>query len=284
MIIDLSLPIRNNTHEPDSPKISYISHRQGAVNLINSAVSITLKNNLLQGLILKFLTFFAPTGLGKALKIRSPFITPDDFQDGLGLANEDMALDTHAGTHIDAPWHFGPELSGIKSRTADKIPLDWCYADGVVLDFRNKKPGEEISEKDIDNALDAIQYDLKPYDIALIMTGADKHFDQDDYFYAHPGMSAKATACLIERGVKIIGIDAWGFDRPAMTMLRDFLNTRDRSRIFPAHFVGRKLEYCHIEKLANLDKIPRPHGFKIACFPVKIENASAAWCRVVAII
>jgi kynurenine formamidase len=38
-----------------------------------------------------------------------------------------------------------------------------------------------------------------------------------------------------------------------------------------------------MEKLANLDKLP-PYGFKVACFPVKIEAASAGWTRAVAIL
>lgn len=39
-----------------------------------------------------------------------------------------------------------------------------------------------------------------------------------------------------------------------------------------------------MEKLANLDKIPVSCGFKVACFPVKIEAASAGWVRPVAIV
>jgi len=39
-----------------------------------------------------------------------------------------------------------------------------------------------------------------------------------------------------------------------------------------------------MEKMTNLDFIGRPHGFTICCFPVKIKNAGAGWCRPVAII
>ena len=37
-----------------------------------------------------------------------------------------------------------------------------------------------------------------------------------------------------------------------------------------------------MEKLHNLTALP-PFGFKVACFPVKIEGASAGWTRAVAI-
>jgi kynurenine formamidase len=36
--------------------------------------------------------------------------------------------------------------------------------------------------------------------------------------------------------------------------------------------------------LANLDQLPRPFGFKVACFPVKLTGGSAGWSRVVAIL
>ena len=49
------------------------------------------------------------------------------------------------------------------------------------------------------------------------------------------------------------------------------------------HFAGIEKGYCHIEKLANLDKLPAK-GFTFICFPIKIKGASAGWIRAVAII
>jgi kynurenine formamidase len=57
-----------------------------------------------------------------------------------------------------------------------------------------------------------------------------------------------------------------------------------RVQFWEAHLVGRKKEYCQIEKLCNLDQIPKPFGFKVSAFPVNIANGSAGWSRVVAII
>ena len=39
-----------------------------------------------------------------------------------------------------------------------------------------------------------------------------------------------------------------------------------------------------MEQLSNLDKIPKPFGFKVACFPISIARASGGWVRPVAII
>jgi len=67
-------------------------------------------------------------------------------------------------------------------------------------------------------------------------------------------------------------------------MIADFKKTGDGRFIWPAHFAGITSEYCQIEKLANLELIPRPHGFFVSCLPVKIKGASAGWCRAVALV
>ncbi len=47
---------------------------------------------------------------------------------------------------------------------------------------------------------------------------------------------------------------------------------------------GRNCGYLQIEKLANLDALPKPFGFKVAVFPVKFAGGSAGWTRAVAIL
>jgi kynurenine formamidase len=59
--------------------------------------------------------------------------------------------------------------------------------------------------------------------------------------------------------------------------------TGDAGLIWEGHRAGREIGYCHLEKLANLDRLP-PDGFMVACFPVKVHRGSAGWTRAVAII
>ncbi len=65
------------------------------------------------------------------------------------------------------------------------------------------------------------------------------------------------------------------------TGIADYKETGDKSLIWEAHLAGIEKEYCHLEKLTNLDQLP-PSGFKVACFPIKIKKASAGFVRVVA--
>ena len=208
----------------------------------------------------------------------------DDLPQGLGWAVDTLTLSTHAGTHVDAPWHYSPVSEGKKARTIDEMPLEWFYGDGVVLDMRHKPKGSAVSVDDLKAALKGIGYTLKPGDIVLIQTGTDKYWGMLEYMEAGCGMTGESTLWLIGQGIRVMGTDAWGWDRPFWAIREEFQKTGDKSIIWGGHYAGIEKEYCHIEKLANLDKLPRPFGFKIACFPIKIVGGSGGWSRVVAIL
>ena len=133
-----------------------------------------------------------------------------DLPQGLGWANDTVTMIAHAGTHVDAPWHYFPTTEGRKARTIDEMPLEWFYGDGVVLDMRHKPNGYGVAIDDLRAAVSRIQYTLKPWDIVMIQTGADKLWGTAEYFEAGCGMTKASTLWLIERGIRVKGIDAWG--------------------------------------------------------------------------
>src|SRR5207247_5842089 len=130
--------------------------------------------------------------------------------------------------------------------------LEWCFAPGVVLDMRHKAAGDFIAVDDLESALKRINYTLRPLDIVLLHTGADKRLGSPDYF-AQPGLGREGVLWLVERGVKVIGIDAYTLDRPFADMVADYRRTGDGRYIWPPHFAEIARQYCQIEKLANLD-------------------------------
>jgi len=247
-IIDLSVPLENySVSQP--PSIQYFDHKDGA-RFLGSRIGVN----------------------------------PVHFPEEIAVAFEIVTASTHAGTHLDAPYHFGPMSEGRQALTIDQVPLEWCYGPGVLLDLTHRKAGESISAQDVRETLERINYRLAPFDIVLIRTDADKYFYDPDYTDKHPGVSAEATIWILDQGVKVIGTDGFGFDRPYSAMGNDFKAGKKSGVLWPSHFVGREREYCHIEKLANLHKIPVPFGFKVAVFPIKITRASSGWCRAVAIL
>jgi kynurenine formamidase len=253
-LVDLSLPIESGLpSDPPMmiPKIDYVDHAKG----------------------------------GEQMKDFFPGMTREHLPDGLGWALELLTLTTHSGTHLDAPYHYHPTMDrGKPSLTIDEIPLEWCFSDGVVLDFRHKADGQRITVRDLEQELKRIKYEIKPLDIILIQTGADAAWGTPQYLVKGAGMERESTLYLTERGVKVVGIDAWSWDRPLPFLAKEFKETSNPKVIWEAHFSGIEIGYCHMEKLANLPAIGRPHGFMICCFPIKIKRASAGWVRPVAIV
>jgi kynurenine formamidase len=91
-----------------------------------------------------------------------------------------------------------------------------------------------------------------------------------------------ATLYLTERGVRVVGTDAWSWDAPFSHTARKWAETRDPAIIWEGHKAGREIPYWQMEKLHGLAALPA-HGFEVSCFPVKIRGASAGWTRAVAI-
>ncbi len=192
-------------------------------------------------------------------------------------------MGVHATTHVDAPWHYSPAVNGQKAKTVDEIPLDWCYGNGVVLDMTHKADFDPITVADIRKSLAQIDVTLQPGHIVLIRTGRDRHNGTPDFHKKGTGMSKEATSWLIDQGIKMMGIDQWGWDLPLPYMISQAKQTGNRELFWEAHLVGREREYCHMEQLVNLAALP-PSGFKVCVFPLKIVGASAAPARVVAIL
>ncbi|MEU3711097.1 cyclase family protein [Streptomyces catenulae] len=209
-------------------------------------------------------------------------LAPEDFPDGMAISNETVTLTTHTGTHMDAPLHYGPVSGGEPAWSIDQVPLEWCQGPGVRLDVRDVPPGEGITTGRVTAALERIGHTLAPGDIVLLWTGADRLWGSADYLRAYPGLTGDATAHLVESGVRVIGIDAWGLDRPMHRMIEDYRRTGDNGHLWPAHLYGRTAPYLQLEKLTRLDDLPAATGFTVTCFPVAVAGAGAGWTRVVA--
>ncbi len=250
-IIDLTKPIKYNDGDPwfMKVKIKHKAHKKAK-------------------LLIRYL------GLPKKLFPKGFVGWADDMIQKLGV---------HSTTHLDAPWHYGPTCEGKPAKTIDQIPLEWCYGDGVVIDMKHKKDFDVITRDDVVSFLEQENIVLKKGMIVLIKTGRDKLMGTKEFFSTGTGMSRAATEYLIDKGIKVMGIDAWGWDLPLPYLIKKAKETGDENLFWEAHLIGTEKEYLHMEQLTNLDALPHI-GFKVACFPLKIVGGSAAPARVVAII
>jgi kynurenine formamidase len=209
-------------------------------------------------------------------------VPPQLLRNNEGWAVEEFTrLATHSVTHVDAPWHYNSVIQGKPAARIDELPLEWFFAPGVVLDMTAKADGERINAADVEAALAAIGHGLQPLDIVLIRTGRDIHYGQPDYVLRGPAVAPEATRWLFDRGVRVMGIDAWGWDGPLVHQARAALARQQPGIFWAAHQCD--LPYAQVERLVNLAALP-PSGFTVACFPLKIQGGSAGPARVVAIL
>ncbi len=195
-----------------------------------------------------------------------------------------MTLRTHSETHLDAPYHHHSTMSGgQRSITIDKVPLDWCFQPGVKLDFRHLADGQVVSAAEVEAELARIGDSLSPLEIVLVNTRTGSRYGHSDYIHTGIGMGREATLHLLQRGMRLTGIDAWGWDAPFSHMARRFAETNDPSIIWEGYRASMEIGYCHLEKLSNLEQLP-DRGFQVCCFPVKVKGGSAGWTPAVAIL
>ena len=198
-VIDISVPLQNDVAaDPPGhgPKIEYIDHQQSLPQI---------------------LPFF-------------PGLKKEDLPDGQGWAVERIQLSTHNGTHLDAPWHYHPTMNeGERSWTIDQIPLDWCFQPGVKLDFRHFADGYVATAADVEAELKRIGHALQPLEIVVVNTSAGVKYGQPDYVASGCGMGAEATLYLLERGVRVTGIDGWSWDAPFVHTAKRYIATHDAS-------------------------------------------------------
>lgn len=251
--IDLSQPLENNPYaDPPGfgPEIVYQTHQDTADCMIS---------------------FF-------------PGLTKSELPGGQGWAIEQIRLNTHNGTHMDAPYHYHSTMDGGKRAiTIDEVPLDWCFRPGVKLDFRHFTDGYVATRDDVIEELDRIGHTLQPFDIVVVNTRAGSRYGHEDYVSSGCGMGRDATLFLVEHGVRVTGTDGWSWDAPFVHTKNSYAATGDASLVWEGHRVGMDVGYCHMEKMHNLEALTS-RGFMVACFPVKVRGGSAGWTRAVAIL
>lgn len=252
-IVDLSIYLENDViSDPPGhqPRIQYIKHSDSAQDIANIF----------------------------------PGLAPEDLPDAEGWAIEQINLNTHNGTHLDAPYHFASTMNqGERAWTIDEVPLEWCFQPGVKLDFRHLPDGHVVTANEIEAELARIDHTLSPLEIVLVNTRAGSRYGHDDYVSSGCGMGYEATRYLLDRGIRVTGTDGWSWDAPFVHTAQRFNETQDPSIIWEGHKAGRHTGYCHLEKLHNLEALPST-GFTVSCFPFKIRAASAGWTRAVAIL
>lgn len=181
-----------------------------------------------------------------AVKIESGGVIDND-----GWNDHIFTVNTHVGTHIDAPLHM---IAG--GTTLDQVPVEQFIGRGCLVDTGNGFDLEAVREAGIQAG-----------DIVLFHTGMSERYHEADYFEDYPVMSEEIAHYLVEQKVKMVGVDT---------------GSVDNADGFPIHKILLAGNVLIIENLANLRKLSGGE-FTVYALPIKLD-VDGAPARVIAVV
>jgi arylformamidase len=181
---------------------------------------------------------------------------------GHSLNVTELSLPCHAGTHVDAPIHIVPN-----GKSIEELPLDSFVGNGAIIAVR-KSGGEEVTAKD----LQASGIEVKKGDIVMLYTGWDEKFDSPDY-NLHPYLSVDAAEWMVDKEIKMFGIDCITVDLPTPLRPKGF--------DFPVHKTLLSNNILIAENVTNLGPVVGK-SCRIMAFPLRIKGSDAGHARIVA--
>lgn len=182
-------------------------------------------------------------------------------EDGINVTQITAA--THVGTHIDAPLHFIED-----GRAIDELNLSHFAGDGVVVDVSRNEPSE-ITLTEFKDAPGEVRKD----DIVLVYTGWCHRYGSDNYD-PHPWLSKELADWLVDRSVKLVGIDTITPDLPSPFREEEWAE-------YPVHHTLLGNDVLIAEHVGGLDAVAGDR-VKIFAFPLKIRDGDGAQTRLVA--
>ncbi len=118
-------------------------------------------------------------------------------EDGWNAQN--LHLYSHAGTHMDAPLHFG-----VSSQSIDQYPVDRFFTTCWVVDLLPCPPRKRIMIDDLKEAAGAIQ----PGEGLIFHTGWSDFVDLPIYRDGSPRISSELATWCVEKNVSLVGVES----------------------------------------------------------------------------
>jgi kynurenine formamidase len=229
--------------------------------------------------------YLSPDGEGRTRMMEIFGCPAEHLPNGEGWGEDWLSdMNTHCGTHVDAPMHSGRLTEGHPARTISDIDLSELFRPAMVLDVRDHvEPGQAIPIAALERAIEATGRDVEHGDAVLIRTGQERFTMEDHEFFNYPGMSGDGTRFLTGLGATCLGTDALAWDRPFPVMRAAYEASGDPKEIWDGHFAIADREAFIIQQLSNLAAVPLT-GFDVGFFPLKLPKTSASPCRVVAFV
>jgi kynurenine formamidase len=176
-----------------------------------------------------------------------------------------LTIGSHTGTHLDAPNHF---IEGAPSISA--VDISPLVGPAIVVDVRGKESYAIITWDDIAPQAEK----LSPQVALLLCTGWSQHWGREEYMKS-PYLSKEAAQKIMERGVRVVGIDVCSIDGDGS----------QESQAREPHAVHRLLLGNGVliaENLANVEALLDGSAYSVSLLPLNLEGCDGSPIRAVA--
>lgn len=173
-----------------------------------------------------------------------------------------LHLYSHAGTHMDAPTHFG-----VGEKSIDRIEPDRFMGPAWIAEIAGVESKNLIEIKDLGATADKVQAG----ESLILKTGWSQYVDEPKYRDELPRVSVELAQWCVERKINILGVEP-----PSVA---DVHNLKEVTLVHRTLLEGNVLV---VEGLTNLESVQQ-EMITLMVFPLKIAGGDGSPVRAVAI-
>jgi arylformamidase len=163
-----------------------------------------------------------------------------------------IEMGSHTGTHIDAPWHMLDD-----GRRMNEIPIETLVGPASVFEIPH---AASITR----GSLEKLKFE--GVQRVLFKTENSQHWHDGKFYEQFVYLEPEAAELLVERGVKLVGIDYLSIDK-------------FDSETHPSHFVLLGQNVVIVEGL-NLSRV-EPGQYHMTALPLNLQDVDGAPTRVI---
>jgi arylformamidase len=171
-----------------------------------------------------------------------------------------LHLYSHAGTHMDAPVHFG-----VSGPAIDEIDVARFFVDCHVVDLMGIKNGAVIKVGDLGHSA----IDIAPGEGLIFRTGWHKKYGTPAYREGIPTIGEELASWCAAKGVALVAVEP-----PSVA------DVNNLSLVTLIHTILLSANIIIVEGLGDLSEVTK-NQVKLIALPLKTGNGDGSPCRAV---
>jgi arylformamidase len=171
-----------------------------------------------------------------------------------------LHLYSHAGTHMDAPFHFD-----VNDQTIDEFDVSRFVCNSWVVPI-DAHPKQKLKVEDLGMFADLIEKG----DGVILQTGWSEFANESKYKEELPGIHESLAHWFVEKGINMLAVEP--------PSIADVMDLEEVTKIHEILLGG---DIIIVEGLTNLDALAK-ENVKLVALPLKIKDGDGAPARVIA--